>query len=99
MELEIAQLSLRYASLRIRDASQLAKLVASLSEHGQQTPVLVQADGDARILIDGYRRIQGLRELARDVVRAVVVEMPAVEALVMGHRGSVVAPRALRRAW
>jgi ParB/RepB/Spo0J family partition protein len=100
MELEIAQLSLRYASLRIRDASQLAKLVASLSEHGQQTPVLVQADGDARILIDGYRRIQGLRELARDVVRAVVVEMPAVEALVMGHRLDAGRKRtALEEAW
>jgi len=100
MELEIAQLSLRYASLRIREASQLSKLVASLLEYGQQTPVLVQADGDAHILIDGYRRIEGLRELARDWVRAVVVQLPAVEALVMGHRLDAGRKRtALEEAW
>jgi ParB family transcriptional regulator, chromosome partitioning protein len=100
MDLEIAQLSLRYAGLRIRDASQLAKLVASLAEYGQQTPVLVQADGDARVLIDGYRRVEGLRDLARDLVRAVVVQISAVEALVMGHQLDAVRKRTvLEEAW
>jgi len=86
MQLELCALDLRYADLRIRDAVRERRLVASLLEHGQQTPVLVVRDEGACVLIDGYVRVEALRKLARDLVEAAVLEMSEAEALVLGHR-------------
>ena len=72
MQVEISQLELRYAQLRIRDAAQRSKLLASLAQDGQQSPVMVVVAEAAEryVLIDGYARVEVLRELARDVVVA-----------------------------
>ncbi len=86
MRLELGQLDLRYADLRIRDVSRERRLTASLVEHGQQTSVLVVRDGDAYVLIDGHVRVAALRKLARDLVDVAVLEVSEAEALVMGHR-------------
>jgi ParB family chromosome partitioning protein len=86
MQLELCALDLRYADLRIRDAVRERRLVASLLEHGQQTPVLVVRDESAWVLIDGYVRVEALGKLARDLVEAAVLEMAEAEALVLGHR-------------
>jgi len=86
MRLELGQLDLRYADLRIRDVSRERRLTASLIEHGQQTPVLVVRDGDAHVLIDGHVRVAALRKLARDLVDVAVLDVSEAEALVMGHR-------------
>lgn len=86
MQIEIAELDLRHASLRIDDRTRTQRLVASMCEAGQQAPVLVVRGADERwVLIDGYARVQALRLLARDVVEAVVLELPEVDALVMGY--------------
>lgn len=54
MEIELHQLELRYAALRIKEAGHRARLVASLAQHGQQTPVLVVAgDQESFVLVDG----------------------------------------------
>ncbi len=89
MQLEIAQLSLRYASLRVDDATHRARLLASLAQHGQHTPVAVvhASDGaDRYVLIDGYARVAALREIASDVVDAVVLELSEADALMISHR-------------
>lgn len=86
MQLELSELDLRYGELRIRDAARERRLVASLLEHGQQTPVLVVRVDEANVLIDGYVRIAALEKLARDMVEAAVLEVPEAEALVLGHR-------------
>jgi ParB family chromosome partitioning protein len=86
MRLELGELDLRYADLRICDTTRERRLVGSLLEHGQQTPVLVVRDGAAWVLIDGYVRVAALRRLARDVVEAAVMDVPEHEALVLGHR-------------
>jgi ParB family transcriptional regulator, chromosome partitioning protein len=86
MRLELGELDLRYADLRIRDAARERRLVGSLLEHGQQTPVLVVRDGSAWVLIDGYVRVAALRKLARDLVDAAAMDVPEAEALVLGHR-------------
>jgi ParB family chromosome partitioning protein len=85
MQLELGELDLRYADLRIRDAARERRLVASLLERGQQTPVLVVRDGASWVLIDGYVRVEVLRKLARDLVDAAVMEVSEAEALVLGH--------------
>jgi len=87
MQLELGELDLRYASLRISDRARAQRLVASLCEVGQQTPVLVvRGESDRFVLIDGYARVDALRRLAHDVVEAAVLELPEAEALVVGYR-------------
>jgi len=88
MELELWQLELKYAALRIGEASRQARAVAALCEHGQQQPVLVVAGGgaDRYVLIDGYARVRALGELKRDTVHATVLALTEAEALVLAFR-------------
>lgn len=84
MELPLDCLDLRYASLRARRPVNEKRLVTSLGEMGQQCPVVVVAGNEAGRydLIDGYKRVRGLRQIKADVVNAAVWEMSAAEALV-----------------
>jgi len=88
MELELWQLDLKYAALRIADPAHAARVLAALCAHGQRQPVLVVA-GDAPdryVLIDGYARVAALSALKRDTVQATVLAVPEVEALVLASR-------------
>jgi len=82
----------KYTGLRIADASRIARLVASLCEHGQRQPVLVvrggrHADGLERyVLIDGYARVAALGELKRDSVEATVLDLAEADALLLAFR-------------
>src|SRR5437588_700183 len=59
MDLELHQLELRYEELRKRNPRQERRLVASLSEGGQQMPIVVVAVGGHRfVVIDGYKRVR-----------------------------------------
>ncbi|MCP4038209.1 MAG: ParB/RepB/Spo0J family partition protein [bacterium] len=87
MQVELEQLELRYTALRIMDRPRVQRLVASICEQGQQTPVLViRGEADSFVLIDGYARVEALRKLATDIVDAAVLELPEAEALVVGYR-------------
>lgn len=85
MQLELAELDQRYASLRIIDRSRQRQLTASLLEHGQLTPALVVRDASSWVLLDGYVRVAALAELARDHVDVAVLEVSEAEALVLAH--------------
>lgn len=99
--LELAQLHLRYASLRITDPVRRARLEQALAREGQQVPVLVIAgDADTYVLIEGYGRVEALKRLARDTVLATVLDMREADALVLRHRLDHGAPRsALEEGW
>lgn len=100
MELELSELELRYAPLRIDEASRRAELVARIALEGQRSAVLVVRDGEGYVLIDGYARVAALRGLGRDVVEAVVLEMSEPEALVLAHHlESKRARTALEEGW
>ncbi len=99
MEVELHQLEMRYERLRKRHLRAERALLASLAEIGQQTPVVVVADAERFVLIDGYKRVRALRRLARDVVLATRWELEEVEALLLERglrRGS---EDALDQAW
>lgn len=83
MDLEIGQLDLRYAPLRVLDPGRVSRLAASLSAEGQKAPVLVVGDG---VLVDGYHRVSALRLLGRDGVEALSLDVPEAEALVLAWR-------------
>jgi hypothetical protein len=60
MQLEFHQLDRRWEHLRVRHPARQRRLLASLAESGQQTPIVaVVAEGsaDRHVVIDGYKRI------------------------------------------
>jgi ParB-like chromosome segregation protein Spo0J len=104
MQIELPELELRYAALRIRDSGRAARMRASLAADGQQSPVSViaAAEGDAArfVLIDGYLRVRAARALAHDLVQAVLLPMAEADALIMTHRLDEVGRRsALEDGW
>lgn len=85
--LNLDELKLDYARLRIRSRAAERRLLASLQEHGQQEPIVVAgATGGGYAVIDGYKRVSALAALRADVVNAEVWEMPVAAALVRSYR-------------
>lgn len=101
MEVNVAALDLRYSGLRVRDRRREAQLMSSLEEHGQQDAISVIAEGEGCwVVVDGHKRVRALRRLRRDVAKAVVLEMPAVEALVAAYRaGNRQSHNAIEDGW
>jgi ParB family chromosome partitioning protein len=86
MQLEFHQLDRRWEHLRVRHPSRQRRLLASLADSGQQTPiVVVTAEGhaDRYVVIDGYKRIAALEQLGRDTVEAVVWPMSESAAVLL----------------
>jgi ParB/RepB/Spo0J family partition protein len=81
--LEFHQLDRRLEHLRVRHPPRFRRLLASLAETGQQTPVIVIPCGQHYLVIDGHQRIAALQQLRRDTVEAVVWEMGEREALLL----------------
>jgi len=102
-ELEIHQLELRYEALRIRSPEKERRILASLAGVGQQCPVVVISDSagsDRFVLLDGYKRLRGLRRLGQDLVRSTRWTLGEPEALVLEHMlraGDAASP--LEEAW
>src|SRR6266513_5865567 len=86
MQLEFHQLDRRWEHLRVRHPARQRKLLASLADSGQQTPiVVVAAEGqpDRFVVIDGYKRIAALEQLGRDTAEAVVWPMSEAAAVLL----------------
>jgi ParB/RepB/Spo0J family partition protein len=86
MQVEFHQLDRRWEHLRVRHPARQRRLLASLAEAGQQTPiVVVAAEGqpDRYVVIDGYKRIGALEQLGRDTVEAVVWPMSEAAAVLL----------------
>ena len=86
MQLEFHQLERRWEHLRVHHPGRQRRLLASLAESGQQTPiVVVAAEGqtDRFVVIDGYKRIAALGQLGRDTVEAVVWPMSEAAAVLL----------------
>jgi ParB/RepB/Spo0J family partition protein len=86
MQLEFHQLDRRFEHLRVRDPGRHRRLLASLADTGQQTPIVVVALADRPdryLVIDGYKRLAALKQLGRDTVTAVAWPMGEAEALLL----------------
>ena len=91
MQLEFHQLDQRWQHLRARQPQRYRRLLASLAETGQQTPIVVVLAEDNTptqtnpryLVIDGHKRIAALRQLGRDTVDATVWPMREADALLL----------------
>ena len=83
MELEFQQIELRYEHLRRRNPALERQLTGSLAGQGQKIPVVVLAQGNGFVLLDGYKRVRALRHLGQDTVLATVWDLGEAEALVL----------------
>lgn len=86
MRLEFHQLDRRWQRLRVREPHRQRRLLASLAEHGQQTPIIVVAaaeNSDRYIVIDGFKRIAALEQLRRDTVEGTLWAVSEAEALLL----------------
>jgi ParB family transcriptional regulator, chromosome partitioning protein len=86
MQLEFHQLDRRWEHLRVRHPARQRRLLASLADSGQQTPIVVVAaegQADRYVVVDGYKRIAALEQLGRDTVEAVVWPMSEAAAVLL----------------
>jgi ParB/RepB/Spo0J family partition protein len=86
MQLEFHQLDRRWEHLRVRHPARQRRLLTSLADSGQQTPIVVVAvedQADRYVVIDGYKRIAALEQLGRDTVEAVVWPMSEAAAVLL----------------
>jgi len=83
MDLELHQLDRRYEALRTRSARRERRLLSSLSEVGQQTPIVVVRDSSRWVVVDGYKRVRAVHRLGQDVVRATEWALGEAEALLL----------------
>jgi ParB family chromosome partitioning protein len=100
MDLEFHQLDLRYEGLRRREPERERRLIGSLSEHGQQVPIVVVVADERFVVVDGYKRVRGLRRLGSDTVMATRWDLSECEALILDRllRRSG-RPSVLEEAW
>ncbi len=102
MELEYQQLDLRYEALRLRRPDRERRLLADLSERGQQVPVVVvslEAQPARYVLIDGFARTRALHRLGSDTVRATRWELSEPEALLLSRSLRTSEESSLEQGW
>jgi ParB/RepB/Spo0J family partition protein len=85
MDIEHHQIELAFAHTRIAEPMELKKITASIDTNGQVVPVIVTRTEVTRhyILIDGYLRIQALKRLRQDIVKAEIWECNESDALLL----------------
>ena len=98
--LEFHQLDRRLERLRVRHPGSQRRLIASLAETGQQTPIIVIQQAERYLVIDGHKRIAALQTLGRDTVQAVVWDMSEADALLLTRSLRMSEPdSALEQGW
>ena len=86
MRLELHQLLAQFASLRVHEPRRLQKLIQSIERQGQLMPVVaVLADEEEVrwVLIDGYRRLEALLRLGKDLIWVDVWDCSVDKALLL----------------
>jgi ParB/RepB/Spo0J family partition protein len=87
-EINLDALELKYERLSVRRDAAERKLLTSLGESGQQSPVIVVHGGEQGryVVIDGYKRVRALKRLKADVARVAVWELDEAQALAASYQ-------------
>jgi ParB/RepB/Spo0J family partition protein len=100
IEAALDMLEMRHDRLRLREAGAEKALLVSLSEVGQQTPVMAVRDGSRYVVIDGHKRVRALKKLKSSHVKLTVWDVPEADALAMTYGMNAGHPRcALEEGW
>jgi len=100
VELELRQLDLSHADLRIVDSASQSRLVLSIEAQGQLLPVVVVREGSRHVLVDGFARVRALRRLGKDTATALVLARSEAEAMLWCYRQQQGRrPTAIEEAW
>ena len=83
VQVDLHRLELRFAPMRIVDASAVQRLANSMHEYGQLVACIAagEPDASALVLIDGYRRVGALARLGRDTALVQCWSCPVGQAL------------------
>lgn len=88
MDIELHLLDLKYEHLKVRQHREEKRLVGSMAQQGQLSPLVVVASSGSSgryVVIDGFKRIRAARKVGLDILDAVVWEDNEVDALVLMH--------------
>nr|WP_295450877.1 ParB N-terminal domain-containing protein [uncultured Thiodictyon sp.] len=99
-ELGLHRLATPFAQTRVQRPQQVRRLMAGIDADGQRVPLVVVAQGERFVLINGYQRWAALTRLGRDTAQVEVWEGPLSAALVQvlaRHQGRAVEP--IEQAW
>lgn len=80
-EIDLHLIDLKYAHTRIREGKSVFKMMRAMEQFGQTVPVTLVPDASRFVLIDGYCRVQALKNLGKDTVLACVWNIPEQAAL------------------
>lgn len=88
VEVSLDALDLKYERLSARRPGAEKRLLASLSETGQQSPVVVVAGDETGryVVVDGHKRVRALKRLKADVARVAIWEMDEAAALATAYQ-------------
>jgi ParB-like chromosome segregation protein Spo0J len=81
VEIELHIVELRYAHTRVANPRSRDRMTRSIERYGQLSPVLVIAEGERLVLMDGYLRVGSLKALGRDTVIGSISEIDECRAL------------------
>jgi ParB-like chromosome segregation protein Spo0J len=56
------------------DAEKVGRIAESILAEGQNNPILVRADGDRFVLVEGLHRLEALKALGEDTVDGYLVQ-------------------------
>jgi ParB-like chromosome segregation protein Spo0J len=56
------------------DAGKVSKIAESILQDGQQTPIMVRADADRFVLVEGLHRLEACRQLGEATISAYLVQ-------------------------
>ncbi len=71
---EIASIYVPVKRAKTLDATKIRAIAESMLEAGQTTPIMVRADGDRFVLVEGLHRLEALKSLGETTVEGFVVQ-------------------------
>jgi hypothetical protein len=69
MQVELQQLDLRYGALVARDRRGESRAVAVASQSVEGAAVVVVAEGDRFVVVEGFERVRALQRLGQDTTQ------------------------------
>ncbi|MBL8659489.1 MAG: ParB N-terminal domain-containing protein [Rhodospirillales bacterium] len=74
VKVEIAMVYVPMARRKTLDSSRVDALAEDMLENGQKNPILVRADVDRLVLVEGLHRLEACRSLGDETINALMVQ-------------------------